>query len=376
MKSKWQETTWGGYTMGRPGPPLSALVSGNLGPPFFPDLASNSLNPASLSAIPHSRTGDLQLKGCGEDGSVARERFPPSRKPGGVDSSLSQIDLLGSTFSTKSPPRSAKSISDPKTRGQVSSSQEFMEVSLGQISRQRIPCSEKMKGAADISPVARQLARGLNADSDPSRRRILVSGCAPDHDGHLPTSRCRAVSQRAKDDGWTEVKPKYWWRKIHGNLGKSLQQIDATGARLFKSKLQGKCFNCLSPNHYAFRCSAATRCWLCLHTGHRARLCPRNGYTSKSIASRSYAISVKHSSHSAGIYSSTYWQSAPGTIPLHKGQGTQLGTAPGFSPLTLKKTFRQVVQQGQDMEARYPGRLLVLTALLQQPAQSGVEEMR
>jgi hypothetical protein len=117
-----------------------------------------------------------------------------------------------------------------------------------------------MKGAADISPVARQLAGGLNADSDPSRRRVLASGCAPDHDDHPPISRRKAVSQRAEDDGWTEVKPKYWWRKIQGNLGKSLQQIDAMGARLFKSKLQGKCFNCLSPNHFAFRCSAATRC--------------------------------------------------------------------------------------------------------------------
>jgi hypothetical protein len=122
--------------MGRPGPPLSAPASGSHGPPFSPDLASNSLNPASLAAIPHSQTGDLQLGGgCGEDGSVARERFPPSRKPGGVVSSLSQIDLLDSTFSTKSPPRSAKSISDPKTRDQVSPSREFMEGSLGQISR-------------------------------------------------------------------------------------------------------------------------------------------------------------------------------------------------------------------------------------------------
>lgn len=287
--------------------------------PFSSVLASTSLNPVSLAAIPLSRTGDLQLKGCGEDDSVARERFPPSRRPGGVASSLSQIDLLDSAFSTKSAPRSAKSISDPKSRGQVSPSQDFRGGSLGHSSRQRFPCSEKMKGAANISSVARQLARGLNADSDPSRRRVPVSVCAPGHDGHLPINQCKVVPLRADDDGWTEVKPKYWWRKIQGNLGQSLQQIDAMGTRLFKSKLQGKCFNCLSPNHFAFRCSAATRCWLCLHTGHRASLCPRNGSTSKSSASRSCGISVKHSSQSAGNYSSTYQQPAPGSIPLLKG---------------------------------------------------------
>jgi hypothetical protein len=64
----------------------------------------------------------------------------------------------------------------------VSSSQDFREVSLGQFSRQRILYSEKLKGAADNSPV-RQIcigARGLNAASDPSRQRVLVSGRSPE----------------------------------------------------------------------------------------------------------------------------------------------------------------------------------------------------
>jgi hypothetical protein len=64
---------------------------------------------------------------------------------------------------------------------------------------------------------------------------------------------------------------------------------------------------------------------------------------------------MKHSSQSTCIHSSTYLQSAPCINPLQKGQGRQPGTALGFSPHTHKKTDRQAVQQGQDMEARYPG---------------------
>lgn len=220
-------------------------------------------------------------------------------------------------------PRSTKIASDSRIRSEVSSSQDLMEARLGQISWQRIPISEKMKWAADISPVSRQICnsvRGLNAGSTPSHQHVLISGCAPESDGHLSINRNRSDSQRVEDNGWTEVKPRYWWRKNQGNLGKSQQQVDAKGSCLFKSKLQGKCFNCLSSNHYAFRCSTATRCWFCLQTGHRARLSPRKGYLSKSNSTHTYPISVKYSSQSTGNYSSTYLQPAPSINPLHKGQ--------------------------------------------------------
>lgn len=95
--------------------------------------------------------------------------------------------------------------------------------------------------------------------------------------GQLQFNGRESASMRLDDAGWSVVKPKYWWRKNFADPGRSSQILDDKASSLFKLKLQDKCYNCLSPGHLAFRCSAPSRCWFCLLPGHRARSCPRRG---------------------------------------------------------------------------------------------------
>jgi hypothetical protein len=50
------------------------------------------------------------------------------------------------------------------------------------------------------------------------------------------------------------------------------------GSVFFRSKMEGRCFNCFSPNHLACSCHRPSRCWKCYHSGHRAMDCTSNSW--------------------------------------------------------------------------------------------------
>jgi hypothetical protein len=95
----------------------------------------------------------------------------------------------------------------------------------------------------------------------------LDSGCVLSHRRARGVPAASRVSSQPSpaapnviEGGWSVVRPWHWWRKIlqdPGGAPRNLQS-DKKGSSLFKLKLRGKCYNCLSSAHLAFRCSAPT----------------------------------------------------------------------------------------------------------------------
>jgi hypothetical protein len=115
------------------------------------------------------------------------------------------------------------------------------------------------------------------------------------------------------------------------------------------------CLPHLASDHYAFLCSAPVRCWQCLQAGHRARSCPRDISQGRSHSFRDLPISLKHSIQRGSSFSSGDQQLQPFPAPLQKGQEMHPEQAPTTSPLLQRKSYLQAVQDGQTMDARYPG---------------------
>jgi hypothetical protein len=187
----------------------------------------------------------------------------------------------------------------------------------------------------------------LNSGSVLSHRRAEGLNAAPRMNGQ-PYPAAPDVNE----GGWSVVRPRYWWRKNLMTPEQTPQkyQFDVKGTSLFKLKLKDKCFNCLSPEHLAFCCSAPTRCWHCLQFGHRVRSCNRKSSQGTFNAARYNPKPSEHPSRSSTYHELLLWPD-----DLHKNQ-EQLQKAPlSQPPLIHKKSFLQTVQKGQGLEARYPG---------------------
>jgi hypothetical protein len=80
------------------------------------------------------------------------------------------------------------------------------------------------------------------------------------------------------EQGFSEVKPPYWWRKekLHSRGSSEPRQpmVTEQGRKKFLSHVQGKCLNCFSTDHRVAHCRNSTKCWKCLNSGHRAFYCP------------------------------------------------------------------------------------------------------
>jgi hypothetical protein len=243
--------------------------------------------------------------------------------------------------------------------------QDFKADLVKQIAQKRIPASEKRKWRMDGSPALLQdfnPPEGLNACCDLSYRSGESGGLMPYDRLCSPILRsCDGMGKTdalaIDDEGWSVVKPKFWWRKsldFHGD-GPFKQQSERNGTDFFKKQLRGKCFNCLATDHFAYLCLAPVRCWQCLQAGHRARSCPGNIFHGRSHSIRDLPGSLKHSLQRDSIISSSYQQQKPHLGSLQKGQERHPGQAPPTSSFQSRKTYLQAVQGGQVMEARYPG---------------------
>jgi hypothetical protein len=160
---------------------------------------------------------------------------------------------------------------------------------------------------------------------------------------------------RLDDAGWSVVKPKFWWRKNFADPERSSQLLDDKASGLFKLKLQDKCYNCLSPGHLAFRCSAPSQCWFCLLPGHRARSCPRRGAQRK-LNSPCASIEPEWLSlQGTGRFNCSQQQHNSCTELRLQKQEKQPASILRPPPRSLKKTYLQALQESPGMEARYPG---------------------
>ena len=143
------------------------------------------------------------------------------------------------------------------------------------------------------------------------------------------------------------MRPKFWWRKTVENLKRSpsQQQHDTKGTSTFKTKLQGKCYNCLSPDHFAFHCSAPTRCWQCLHFGHRARACPEIYYRSRHNSTPPQPEPVQHSMQYASNVNSRHQQHQRQLNSLLKEQKQTPEHVLNFSLVQHNKSYLRVAQE-------------------------------
>lgn len=150
-------------------------------------------------------------------------------------------------------------------------------VSEDRILRSRIPASEKGKesslfeGNQDAQaalsstqppPSSSMLKTAQTSNSDLSGTRLQQHqlGIVISKDGWEPID----------DEGWESAKLHHRKRKDPHFKPASASTISPAGSAFFRSKMEGRCFNCLSPNHLAHRCRSSFRCWKCYRYGHRA----------------------------------------------------------------------------------------------------------
>jgi hypothetical protein len=173
---------------------------------------------------------------------------------------IPHLDLRRAVLADGGTDTPSKMASNSRPRKEMRSVQDLNEDPPLQISQPRIPVSEKSKWSAACppgSPHTFNAVGALNSSSVLSHQRAGGGDFAPCIDG-----RPKPVALDVNDGDWSVVKPRYWWCKnmVIPERAPQKQQIDVKGTNLFKLKLQGKCYNCLSPEHFAFRCSAPTRC--------------------------------------------------------------------------------------------------------------------
>jgi hypothetical protein len=187
----------------------------------------------------------------------------------------------------------------------------------------------------------------LKSGSVLSLRRATDGSAAPRVSG-LPLPSAPGVN----DGGWEVVRSRYWWHKALKNPERSPRnhQLEVKGTSLFKLKLKGKCYNCLSPAHLAFRCSAPTHCWQCLQSGHKARYCNQKVSQRTFNTAQCFPVPAEHSSRS-----STCQELLLRLDKLHKYQVLPRENSLGHPPPSTRKSYLQAVLEGHGMEARYPG---------------------
>jgi hypothetical protein len=211
-----------------------------------------------------------------------------------------------------------------------------------QTCQKRIPASKKMKWGLDGSPGFQRVFNApgdLNVCCDLSHRHGGIGGLVPRDMSHRPIQRScvskgKSGTSAVDDEGWSVVKPKFWWRKKFDSPESDLlkQQIEMNGTSFFRRKLSGKCFNCHASDHYAYLCSAPVRCWQCLQAGHRARSCPRKIYHGRAHSIRDLPGSLKHSLQRGSKFSSCYHSSNLTPVLFKRGRRCNLGKQP---PLLL-----------------------------------------
>ncbi|KAF2940112.1 hypothetical protein DAI22_03g247000 [Oryza sativa Japonica Group] len=140
---------------------------------------------------------------------------------------------------------------------------------------------------SDIQPhAARRLsvAERLNppvwgrwATQPPSRSLV------PRRDADVTTQglNSRSSTTQVKEDQWSEVKPRFWWRKQQSFNPPNNQKPMHSRKQLFLKHVVGKCFRCLSLDHKVTTYREPLHCWMCRGFGHISSSCKSKNYKSQ-----------------------------------------------------------------------------------------------
>lgn len=168
------------------------------------------------------------------------------------------------------------------TREQRRRLQDEMELQ-DELLRSRLPASQKGKAAQ-----GEQCIHG----GQPRKTQTTTIELSPSLDSASPDEaatkstrlRNHKLDEINGEDGWEPAKVHH--RKQKDSEMKIIQstsqpQHKPTGSTFFRSKMEGKCYNCFSPNHLAHSCHRRPRCWKCYFSGHRAMQCSFNTFSTR-----------------------------------------------------------------------------------------------
>lgn len=164
---------------------------------------------------------------------------------------------------------------------------------------------------------------GRRATQPPSRSLV------PRHDADVTTQglNSRSSTTQVKEDKWSEVKPRFWWRKQQSFNPPNNQKPMHSRKQLFLKHVVGKCFRCLSSNHKVATYREPLRCWMCRGFGHISSSCKSKNYKSQHPPTQSPSTLLHHR-----FSFSKCFQSLPLAPPLpHDSNGWGAGRSSGSS---------------------------------------------
>jgi hypothetical protein len=192
--------------------------------------------------------------------------------------------LCRRTCSVQRPATASPSMaSAPRAEHASSSSHHAGPAVSADLSADRAACTVQLPPPPPLRPGDRpQTVASLEARSLPFQAQVSHRGArlrsiivAPNQSaGELR----RWIPQDPQED-WQLVRPKFWWRKVNPSFPRALhadpRQRTSRGALASESDpFKGRCFRCLSAQHFVRDCKDAVHCLDCKKPGHRARDCP------------------------------------------------------------------------------------------------------
>jgi hypothetical protein len=91
---------------------------------------------------------------------------------------------------------------------------------------------------------------------------------------HQPDSDQKRMTQGVPPHGaWQVARRKIWWRREREKVACHRPANLTQGQKIFKSKIAGRCYNCLAFDHRVAQCHDPTRCWKCRGFDHISSRC-------------------------------------------------------------------------------------------------------
>lgn len=120
-------------------------------------------------------------------------------------------------------------------------------------------------------PAADSAARRFTRTEDPTPvpPRKVLEGQRPA--GHDPEEEGWTTVHRRRTTSWRNGRPA---QHLDGRRSSSLRRPCSDALAAFTRATVGRCFKCLSRDHYAAACRDPFRCFHCRRSGHRERDCP------------------------------------------------------------------------------------------------------
>jgi hypothetical protein len=132
----------------------------------------------------------------------------------------------------------------------------------------------KLKACSDLVPQLSIRGKGPCPDERADWRGSFGQVEVRSHNVLDKDCELHRDQDRDLEQGWQVVRYKRRWRKERQALPKKLSLCNASQTgRVFKQRMHGRCFNCLSLDHRVDQCRDPRRCWFCKRSGHISSSC-------------------------------------------------------------------------------------------------------